>query len=74
MELAVRAWTDHAYRMSCLICELPDLLEASRPPDPEFVDLIEQAFIEGQIDSETAGLAYVYLCLAKSKKYCTTVQ
>ena len=38
-----------------------DLVEASRPPDPELVDLIEQAFIEGQIDSEQAGLAYSFL-------------
>jgi len=36
-------------------------LEFSRPPDPELVDLIEQAFIEGQIDSQKAELAY--LCL-----------
>ncbi|VUX54933.1 protein of unknown function [uncultured Woeseiaceae bacterium] len=47
--------------MLCLECQLPYLLEASRPPDPELVDLIEQAFIEGQIDSEKAELAY--LCL-----------
>ncbi len=47
--------------MPCLKCELPRLLEASRPPDPELVDLIEQAFIEGQIDSQKAELAY--LCL-----------
>ncbi|MFB3125827.1 MAG: hypothetical protein ACE1Z7_09680, partial [Woeseiaceae bacterium] len=53
--------TDHAHRMPCLYCELPHLLEASRPPDPELVDLIEQAFLEGQIDGETADLAY--LCL-----------
>ncbi len=51
-----------------------DLVEASRPPDPELVDLIEQAFLEGQIDSETVGLDYVYLYLAKGEKYCTTVQ
>jgi len=51
-----------------------DLVEASRPPDPELVDLIEQAFIEGQIDSETAGLAYAYLYLEKGEEYCTTVR
>ena len=61
MKLAVRVWTDHAHRMPCLKCELPYLLEASRPPDPELVDLIEQAFMEGQIDSQKAELAY--LCL-----------
>ncbi len=47
--------------MSCLKCELPDLLEASRPTDPELVDLIEQAFIEGQIDSQKADLTYLWL-------------
>jgi len=41
--------------MQCLHCDLPDLLEASRPPDPELVDLIEQAFIQGQIDRQNAG-------------------
>ena len=38
-----------------------DLVEASRPPDPELVELIEQAFIDGQIDSDKAGLAYAFL-------------
>ena len=47
--------------MLCLNCELPYLLEVSRPPDPELMDLIEQAFIEGQINSERADLAY--LCI-----------
>jgi len=41
----------HARRMSCLHCDLSEILEQSRPPDPELVDLIEQAFREGQIDS-----------------------
>ncbi len=61
MNLAGRVWTDHAYRMPCLKCELPYLLEASRPLDPELVDLIEPAFIEGQIDSQKAELAYLSL-------------
>ena len=47
--------------MSCLHCDLSEILEQSRPPDPELVDLIEQAFIEGQIDGQKADLAY--LCL-----------
>ena len=64
MKLAVRVWTDHAHRMPCLICELPRLLEASRPPDPELIDLIEQAFIEGQIDRQKAELAYLCLIAA----------
>ncbi len=31
------------------------------PPDPELVDLIEQAFIQGQIDSQKAELAYLWI-------------
>lgn len=42
-------------------CDLYDLLERTRPPDPELVNLIEQAFLEGQIDSISAGLAYHWL-------------
>ncbi len=61
MKLAVRVWTDHAYRMPCRKCELPYLLEVSRPPDPELVDLIEQAFLEGQINGEAQGLAYLWI-------------
>ena len=51
--------------MPCLQCELPELLEASSPPDPEFVDLIEQAFIDGQIDSGRAEMAYLSLTSEK---------
>ena len=47
--------------MSCLHCELPKLLEASRSPDPDLVDLIEQAFLEGQIDGVAADFAYWWL-------------
>ena len=47
--------------MSCLHCELPKLLEASRPPDHELLDLIEQAFLVGQIDGVKADLAYLWL-------------
>ena len=47
--------------MLCLQCDLAELLEASRPPDAELVDLIEQAFLEGQIDSRKAELAYLWL-------------
>ncbi len=45
--------------MLCLQCDLPKLLEQTRPPDPELVDLIELAFLEGQIDSKGAELAYL---------------
>ncbi len=47
--------------MPCLQCDLSDLLEASRPPDAELVDLIEQAFLASLIDSETLELAYLWL-------------
>ncbi len=63
MKLVSRVWTDHAYKMLCPKCELPQLLEVSRPPDPELVDLIEQAFLEGQIDGQRADLAYLWLLL-----------
>jgi hypothetical protein len=47
--------------MSCLYCALPDLLEASMPPDPELVDLIEWAFLDGQIDGFALDLAHIFL-------------
>ena len=47
--------------MPCFQCELPEILEATRPPDPEMVDLIEQAFLEGQIDGEAMMLACLWL-------------
>ena len=43
-------WFHHAYGMPYIECKLSELLEASKSPDPESVDLIEQAFLEGQID------------------------
>jgi hypothetical protein len=46
--------------MACLHCELPDLIERSRPPDEELLDLIEWAFLEGQIDGVRADLAYMW--------------
>ena len=51
--------------MSCLHCDLSELLEQTRPPDPDLVDLIEQAFIDGQIDGQVAELAYLFLMSAK---------
>ncbi len=42
-------------------CDLSELLERTRPPDPEMVDLIEQAFLEGQIDGQKADLAHLWL-------------
>ncbi len=60
MKLAGKVWIVQAHRMPCLKCELPHLLELSRPPDPELIDLIKQAFLEGQIDSRKADLAYTF--------------
>ena len=34
------------------------MLLESRPSDPELVDLIERAFLDGQVDSQVADLAY----------------
>jgi len=47
--------------MSCLQCDFTEVLEESRPPDPEMMDLIEKAFLEGQIDGLTAELAHIFL-------------
>ncbi len=60
--------------MSCLQCDLPELLRLSMPPEPELVNLIEQAFIDGQIDSQKAELAYTYLRLETGNGYCITIQ
>ena len=67
---AINPKSRHAQRMSCLQCELPEILEATRPPDPELVDLIEQAFLEGQIDSQRAELAYVFMMWHRDKLGC----
>ena len=40
---------------------MEELLRAAMPPDEEMVDLIEQAFLEGQIDGITADLASQWL-------------
>ena len=47
--------------MPCIECELPDLLLESMPPDQDLVDLIEQAFLEGQIDGQKVDLAHLWL-------------
>jgi len=39
----------------------PKYLSRPGPPDAELVDLIEQAFLEGQIDGQKAELAYLWL-------------
>ena len=38
-----------------------EVLELTRPPDPELVGLIERAFLEGQIDGPEADLAFFSL-------------
>ena len=55
---AVTVQAAHACRMSC---DLSELLEQTRPPDEELVDLNERAFLEGVIDGATEGLAYIWL-------------
>ena len=54
---------DHARRMSCLHCDLSEILELAKPPDPDLVDLIEQALLLGQIDVRRSDLAYLWLSL-----------
>lgn len=51
----------HGRSMSCLYRNLPNLLEASMPPDPELVDLIKWAFLDDQIDGQSSDLAYTWL-------------
>ena len=40
---------------------LTELFDEIGPPDPDLVDLIELAFLEGQIDGGTLSLACVWL-------------
>ena len=47
--------------MTCFQCDLAEILEATRPPDSDMLELIEWAFLEGQIDSLKAELAYVQI-------------
>ena len=44
------------------------------PPDPDMVDMIEQAFLEGQIDSRMADMAYEYLRREAGNGYRINVQ
>ncbi len=44
------------------------------PPDPDMVDMIERAFVEAQIDSRMAEMAYDYLRLEAGNGYRITVQ
>ena len=47
--------------MSCIQCDLSELFEQTRLLDAELLNLIEQAFLEGQIDGQRADLAYLWL-------------
>ena len=47
--------------MICLDCDLRELLEQTMPPDEDMADLIERAFLEGQIDGPSEDLAYHWL-------------
>jgi hypothetical protein len=40
---------------------MEELLRAAMPHDEEMGDLIEQAFLDGQIDGETQALAFAWL-------------
>ena len=60
--------------MPCLHCDLSEILEQTKPPDIELVDLIEQAYLEGQIDAQKADLACCCLCLETANRYCINVQ
>jgi hypothetical protein len=40
---------------------MEELLRMSAPPDEDMVDLIERAFLEGQIDGQKVDLAYSWL-------------
>jgi hypothetical protein len=44
-----------------MLLDLRELLEQTRPPDEELVDLIERAFLEGQIDGQKVDLAHLLL-------------
>ena len=47
--------------MLCPNCTFQELVEASMPPDAELVDLIERAYLDGQIDGLEADLAYLFV-------------
>ncbi len=59
--------------MSCLHCDLSERLEQTRPPDPEMVDLIEQAFIDGQINRQKVDLAYLFLMFERRSFQAVTM-
>ncbi len=60
----------HNQGMSCLLCDSSNRLQESRPPDPDLDDLIEQAFLEAQIDGEKADLAYEFLRSNGNNRRC----
>ena len=60
--------SSHAHWMSFDLSDLPELI---RTPDPELVDLIERAFLEGQIDGSEADLSYLWLIT--SQESCANI-
>jgi hypothetical protein len=48
-------------RLASMRFDIESLLLDTVPPDEELVDLIEWAFLEGQIDGSRADLAYLWL-------------
>ena len=52
---------------------MEELLRMSAPPDEDMVDLIEKAFLEGQIDGKRADLAYCGLVAVFRAKVGTFV-
>ena len=50
--------------------DLSELLEQTRSPDSELVDLIERAFLDAQIDGDRADLAYDFLRSDGNNRRC----
>ena len=60
---------DLAASWSCRHAEgMEELLRAAMPPDEDMVDLIEQAFLEGQIDGLKVDLAHSWLALQRQSE------
>ena len=47
--------------MSCVPHDLSEMLELTRSPDSDLINLIERAYLEGKIDCQKADLAYLWL-------------
>ena len=58
---SVEARNPQSRHVRRMVCDRSELLEKSRPPDPELVNLIEQALLEGQIVGADADRACLWL-------------